>query len=1710
MQDVTSNMAAALVMRSADSTGTINRFPCWLVEFYPNTYFPDADTTFDPTEAIALFSDVSVTWLGRTYRRQLESRPSLSRFISGQFNSVSLSFVNSDLYMSDFVLANNIESLRAVVRYIDLQASETIDDSVICFVGRLQKPNKLDEETCELSAVQELGSTNVEIPKRVFSATDPDGRSPGDPLFHGFKFTPVTGLFQYPTTVTKRHLLIFIHTSTEWKTGQWSSQDSINEGQALPGVLGRAQIELAAILWADIGTSVKGLWVAAGQKVSDIVSVASRTPGFYVTELTKHLGDPGGTGTNASPDPQFPTAGLLSDTAYIGANCPGSKLDPNLDPAPQLTGIVLCEVDLPDETDLFTLKGVSSNPAILARYVLTNPDYLNLDARLIHDGELLQTAQYCDQLLIDESNAEALILSSSTAESLVSAQIVRHYSTGTVTPTDFQNQIESNFVDPLVDIIRRPFIRIPIGTNPSDPPQVNGCAGIDTSLTIFFDQDLTSGSLPTTDFTVLCNGQTVTISSASASGNAVDLVLGTSLEVSDTVTVSYSGTSILSDLSVQADPFDSIPVTVGGWTPDGVNISPPMIVARKRYTYNSPILDKMPAVDLLFKTLLPSARMYMLTGGDGRIRLRTEKPADSSYLFTDALTGASTITLSDIEAWRASLQGLILIGVGLITSETRTVISAEYDPTIQNTVTLSVTATGSAGAVASGDSLSGGSTSAPASAHIAISGTGDATHPPYQNIVGVTKYPIGGMKRTRDGDDWGTCGASTSRTILLADDGEFEFTAAQGTFIAGLSYNPNPLSHTDLNYGLQPNAVSSDMIGIKEIGGVDGVVLPGGVIGSEFDVRALRWQSGDRFKVKKTGTEITYYHNDSLIYTSTIAVTGTLYGNFVGFHNGSFMSESTMSPFPAGAINEGDAITVTVNDISVRYVVSQTDSVESVAGMLAAFLTSTWKLRSFLRATWDPADPTNVFLFAKHGTLTLDSNLTNDHPALLPNPTDAPTASSAAAGSLLAGDYTFGYTYRSASGETFLSPLATVRLADNQKVNLTGPTFGSWPTGTSTLGWYMSRSPGDPNLGFLIANAGGSFVVNTLPNPGATAPPAENTAGEETIRVMASFTKENIRKGQFSWPLGDLDKGINQVLIKYREAKEDFAERQLFVNDYDHQKQILKTNKLQIDGQGIDNFNQAFRIANAALAKEREGNFFCEWQTDEAGIIFEEGDVVCCTDVSGGFINIPLRIEELTIAEDGDVQFKGRLYSTFMLSDDAGKHPIVIPTALRYVNDPPPVASNLVMTLDEFFLTGMVGDFDFSGFIPGQKAHIFLAGPSDTEPADYKMVDTVLPDPSNHGHFEIRALAGGKYWIRVVTESGFGVSARSGHPVVSVDIRPADVTGAFVGIDGLGEKLVQFIGHPRQCEIPAQYAVEIWNEDFTEYKTTFTVTNGTTHAVLLNATPHDGAGGGDVEGGEVLVIQHTDKNNLFSFFLTGGAPGLFSIVPMSGVSLEALNRTFQRFDFTLQWIGPDYYLGDYGTAVVALQTRSNANPISGEFTPNLSASPLSIHWSAGSGPGMVLETYKSFGTTLGSQEVDPGYGDNTGPLRAGRRYTFLLSGNEYRLYESYTAAGGQKPLAIISGASGIAFPLRFIAKLTIGDVDHEPWPDSTPPYQLGCMNIIAGGDLDPTTILSKRDQEELFPGVTVSPTEPVVGLKLYQKGSYGIDGHPVLIVAPAP
>src|SRR5205807_3959289 len=261
------------------------------------------------------------------------------------------------------------------------------------------------------------------------------------------------------------------------------------------------------------------------------------------------------------------------------------------------------------------------------------------------------------------------------------------------------------------------------------------------------------------------------------------------------------------------------------------------------------------------------------------------------------------------------------------------------------------------------------------------------------------------------------------------------------------------------------------------------------------------------------------------------------------------------------------------------------------------------------------------------------------------------------------------------------------------------------------------------------------------------------------------------------------------------------------------------------------------------------------------------------------------------------------------------------------------------------------------------------------------------------------------------------------------------ISGLQVAVDGSNDWLIQFDG-PADPTTTANYSVEVWDDNFAHLKGVLPVTFGTSHAVLLNAEALDGSGGGPIdEEDPVVSIAHTDKNNLFS--RQGLVSEAFAPIRMSGVSFEKLDATWQRFDFTLQWLGADNY--DFVTnsglsAVAALQHRTTTDPVSGHFAPDLTQSPFSVHWSAGSTLGKVLETYKSYGTTLSSAEVDPGYGSghsvsNAVVSRKGRRFTFLLSGNEYRLYVGYSGVANEKPVAIVSGGSGLNFPFRFTAEL---------------------------------------------------------------------------------
>lgn len=1133
MQTISASMGTVLRQRTAASPATIVRKPVLLFELYASDHFPDA-SGFNPVNAVQRFAGTGITWLGHTYRRQLLSHSDISRFMSGEFNGVDMTYANADLFMSGFVLTQEVEGLRLVVRYIERAASTTLADSVVLYVGRLKRPDGLDEEQCEIGSQQELASVNWEVPRRTFSPQDLLGRSPFDPLFEGFKFNAASGFFRIATTTTERRFFFFTRRRTTYSNVQWSSESNVSRDQVVPLIFGRCQMELIPMLWADVGFRFYALLAAAGHKVWEIGDVIVQGGGFVgptQAHVNRHLGHPGGTGTNASVDGYFPNSGsLLSRTAYVGLTIIGPEDQfghtPNAgqDQLPIMTAIVLGEADLPDGAGVYNQKGPTSNNAHLTRFALTSPDVFGLDPRLINDASFIKVAGLCDEIIQDDTNGDLLILDPNSAEALAQDLFHRFNSSGIINTNFFYHEID---------------------------PVLNPHPGL--------------------------IGRTV----------ADGLVYA--LEVFD-------------------DENPHIP------PPDPEPPPPPDIVPRrfyrKRWTFNAPLTGKTKAIDFLQGTMLPSFRGFILTDALGRLELRTERPADSTYLRSNTLAGATEISVNDVEPWRLSTQGLVLIGVGLVTSETRPVTGTSYS-TLGNSIPISASSPGAVNLTASGPTLTGGGGATPASGTFVLSGV------------------------------------------------------ASGQIIAT----------------------------------IDGV-----------------------------------------------AVSYTLNG----------------------------------------------DELQTAAGMLAALINATWVLKAYIQAVWD--GNVTVTVFAKLGNLTVPA-LTNAHNVQLATPTVAPTASPVSGGSLTPGIYELAYSVTTATGETTVSPRQSITIAAGQRISVAAT---SVPTGGAGLNWYMSKAAGDPTIAFLISNVGATFLINVLPAPEATGEPLTNTAGEEAIRVMASFDQYSILGGKFRWPLSN--SAVNQVLIKYISAAEDFAVRELYVNDYVHQRRIGQVNTEEIDGSGVDNFYQASVLANARLSKEREGNFRCEWDTDDYGIVHEEGDVVCCTDRSGGFVNLPVRIEQLLIhPDDGtgvNVTFTARLYSTRMLSDQPGIHPIILPTTLKYLTNPPPPVINVVLveshkeTPNTTWLTTIAGTFDFQPFTAAQIARIYYRVEGSTE---YKLVDTVLPDPDMKGAFEILSVpltieAGIGHAVKIVTESEFGYT-----------LGLAAATAYFVNIEG-----------PPPIEAPVDFTV-IWD-----------------------------------------------------------------------------------------------------------------------------------------------------------------------------------------------------------------------------------------------------------------------------------------------------------
>lgn len=380
-----------------------------------------------------------------------------------------------------------------------------------------------------------------------------------------------------------------------------------------------------------------------------------------------------------------------------------------------------------------------------------------------------------------------------------------------------------------------------------------------------------------------------------------------------------------------------------------------------------------------------------------------------------------------------------------------------------------------------------------------------------------------------------------------------------------------------------------------------------------------------------------------------------------GFSGASGLTPATAS-ITVDDPDDGNPSNVTLDSISIDFTATASDTVDGLANFIAVTINAHPKLGRRFRA-YSSSD--TVLIVGKFGTLTLAEPILADHAAPIANPTVAPTLTATASGSLLAGVYKVAYSYVNFRGQTLLSPVQSVTLVDGEKITVTGVT----PPAGCTVNWYVQPQPGSKYIRLHSNNDGSGFVIDSLPLLTATLPPDFNRTGAEVMRIMASFTdrynararalSSNVLRGSFEWLLGNRNKTVNRVDLKYRRALEDYRLIELRVSDLANIAKTKKTSNIEINGQAIDNDFQATRIALGILAEFRDADFFYKWKATRGSLLLEEGDVVAITDSGSGVINLPVMIEQIDYDLAGaglpKASYTGRKFANTLYDDSVSE-----------------------------------------------------------------------------------------------------------------------------------------------------------------------------------------------------------------------------------------------------------------------------------------------------------------------------------------------------------------------------------------------------------------------------------------------------------------------
>lgn len=536
-------------------------------------------------------------------------------------------------------------------------------------------------------------------------------------------------------------------------------------------------------------------------------------------------------------------------------------------------------------------------------------------------------------------------------------------------------------------------------------------------------------------------------------------------------------------------------------------------------------------------------------------------------------------------------------------------------------------------------------------------------------------------------------------------------------------------------------------------------------------------------------TSAAYSADGDAITLSANSTSGTMTATASGatLTGGSPSTASSGTVEIAGSCAVGDVISITIDGYTVSITTTQEDvdaSIDNltVASQLVYAINAEPGLKDYVEAQRSGSNPTTVAIYSKYGVLNFSTALEEDHFAQIDDPTAAPTLGSSA-GALAAGTYLVSYAYRNANGNTNISPITAITLTANKQIDVTTV---SLPAGADSIDWFVSVEANSGTMQLIANNNGTGFSINALPDSTADDVPKRNTTGEEILRVMysdaqkaltyADTTKATHLDGSFEWPEGGRQSTINQVKTKFHEAIQDFAELPLIVNDERHQEETGQINSADIDLSAVDNFNQAKRLCNGFLAKLRDADFFFKWSSAGEPLLLEIGDVVCLSDDSGEWRNVPVRIEDIQYNSKFEASFTCRLYSASQFDDEVLQTDVPLPSALiNFKSTPPDIEFNdadfppagLVQSTDGTAgITSIRGGAIFADSAYSQFAYVRLikrAGVTVNE-----QVSIIHPDSNNEAVFEFIASADGLYTVELEVCNQWGCNTTK--PTASIII----------------------------------------------------------------------------------------------------------------------------------------------------------------------------------------------------------------------------------------------------------------------------------------------------------------------------------------------------